>query len=241
MGAPRSAPRCHPCGAPPGGACHQGTVGQSVDGRARDSSLRLDTENKTLGATAWDEEARAASRTQGAQSAQDPGGVGDAWGSTITVPPTYARAPHGARAVDQVPRPPAHNTPLIASMTTQGLGAALLVDGATDGIAFAPSGAPFLVPTRVPGTRVVMDHLPTRRRGRAVIAACGCTVLDLPSSAPDVAPLEEACAKLQARIRHAKARTRAALYEAIATSLTQITAADAHGYCAHGGSGPAVQ
>ncbi len=214
-----------------------------MDGRARDSSLRLDTEKKTLGATERDEEARAAYRTQVAQYAQDQVVVVDECGSNINLTPTYARAPKGERAVDQVPRNTAQNTTLIASMTTQGMGAAMLLDGATDGIAFETYVAQFLVPTLVPGKIVVMDHLRVHKRSRVreLIEACGCTVLDLPSYSPDLSPIEEAFSKLKALIRQAKARTREALYEAIATSLTQITAADAHGYFAHCGYGTAVQ
>ena len=44
-------------------------------------------------------------------------------------------------------------------MTTQGMGAAMLLDGATDDIAFETYVAQFLVATLVPGKIVVMDTL----------------------------------------------------------------------------------
>ncbi len=81
-----------------------------------------------------------------------------------------------------------------------------------------------------------------KRRGVGeVIAARGCAVLYLPSYAPDVSPIEEAFSKLKARVRQAKARTRDARYDAIATALEQITAAAAQGYFTHCGYGSAVQ
>ena len=198
---------------------------------------------KTVGATERDEVARAAYRTQVARYNQDQVVVVDEWGSNIHLTSIYARAPTGERAVDQVPRNTEQNTTLIASMTTQGMGAAMLLDGATDGIAFESYVEHFLGPTRVPGQIVVMDNLRAHKRSRVreLIEACGCTVLDLPSSAPAVSPIEEAFSKLKARIRQAKARTREALYEAIATALEQITTADAQGYFTHCGSGSRVQ
>jgi transposase len=214
-----------------------------VDGRARDKALRLDAQKKTLGATERDEQARAAYRIQVASYNQDQVVVVDECGSNINLTPIYARAPKGERAVDQVPRNTAQNTTLIASMTTQGMGAAMLLDGATDGIAFESYVAHFLAPTLIPGQIVVMDNLRAHKRSgvHELIEARGCTVLYLPAYSPDLSPIEEAFSTLKALVRRVRARTREALYEAIATALEQITAADAQGYFAHCGYGIAVQ
>jgi transposase len=223
--------------------CNPPNIRQPVDGRARDSTLGLDTEKKTLGATERDEAARTAYRAQVAWYDQASVVVVDECGSNINLTPIYARAPKGERAVDQVPRNTEQNTTLIAAMTTQGMGAAMLLNGATDGIAFETYVAQFLVPTLVPGKIVVLDNLRAHKRSRIreLIEACGCTILYLPAYSPDLSPIEEAFSKLKALVRQAKARTRAALYDAIATALEQITAGDAQGYFAHCGYGTAVQ
>ncbi len=214
-----------------------------MDGRARNTALRLDAQKKTLGATERDEQARAAYRTQVASYNQDLVVVVDECGSNINLTPIYARALKGERAVDQVPRNTAQNTTLIASMTTQGMGAAMLLDGATDGIAFESYVAHFLAPTLIPGQIVVMDNLRAHKRSgvHELIEARGCTVLYLPAYSPDLSPIEEAFSKLKALVRRVRARTREAHYEAIATALEQITTADAQGYFAHCGYGIAVQ
>ncbi len=223
--------------------CNPSNVRQRVDGRARDKALRLDAQKKTLGATERDEQARAAYRIQVASYNQDQVVVVDECGSNINLTPIYARAPKGEPAVDQVPRNTAQNTTLIASMTTQGMGAAMLLDGATDGIAFESYVAHFLAPTLIPGQIVVMDNLRAHKRSgvHELIEARGCTVLYLPAYSPDLSPIEEAFSKLKALVRRVRARTREALYEAIATALEQITTADAQGYFAHCGYGIAVQ
>jgi hypothetical protein len=132
--------------------CTPPTIGEPVDGRACEQTLGLDTEKKTLGATQRDEAARTAYRAQGARYDQERVVGVDACGSTINLTPSYARAPKGERAVDRVPRNTEQNTPLIAAMTTQGMGAAMLLDGATDGLAFEPDVDHFVGPTLVPAT-----------------------------------------------------------------------------------------
>ncbi len=223
--------------------CNAAHSGEPVDGRAGDTPLGLDTEKKTLGATERDEVARTAYRAQVAHYDPDQLVGVDACGSNINLTPIYARAPTGERAVDQVPRNTEQNTTLIAAMTTQGMGAAMLLDGATDGLAFETYVEHFLGPTLVPGQIIVMDNLRAHKRSRVgeLIAARGCAVLYLPAYSPDLSPIEEAFSKLKALVRRAKARTRAALYDAIALALEQITAADAQGYFSHCGYGSAVQ
>ncbi len=214
-----------------------------MDGRARHSTPRLDTPKKTVGATERDEVARVADRAQVARYNQDQVVVVDACGTNIHLTPIYARAPKGERAVDQVPRNIEQNTTLIASMPTHGMGAARLLHGATDGLAFETYVEHFLGPTLVPGQIVVMDNWSAHKQRRVgeLIEARGCAVLYLPAYSPDLSPIEEAFSKLKALFRQAKARTRAALYDAIATALEQITAADAQGYFTHCGYGSAVQ
>ncbi len=161
----------------------------------------------------------------------------DESGANLNLTPRYARAPRGQRAYGHVPRNTPPNTTLIASLTTQGMGPAMTISGATDTAAFEVYIAHFLVPSLVPGQIVVMDNLSAHksRRVEALITGCGCALWYLPSYSPDLSPIEAAFAKLKAVLRRAKARTHEALEDAIALALDQITAADARGFFVHCG------
>ena len=129
-----------------------------MDGGARHPPLGLDAQTQTLGATERDEQARAAYREQGAQHHADAYVIVDECGSNINLTPIYARAPKGERALGSVPRTTEKNTTLIASMTTHGMGSAMLLDGATDTTAFAMYVEQVLAPVLVPGQIVVLDN-----------------------------------------------------------------------------------
>lgn len=167
----------------------------------------------------------------------------DETGSNIHLTPRFARAPRGTRAPGRVPHNIAKNTTLIASMTTGGMGPAMLLDGATDTAAFAVYVERFLVPALRPGQVVVLDNLSAHKSTRiqALIEAKGCELWYLPAYSPDLSPIEEAFAKLKQLLRRAAARTRDALHTAIATAIDQITAQDANGFFGHCGYGKQVQ
>jgi transposase len=192
-----------------------------------------------LGATERVEQPRQAYREHVARRAAADFVVVDECGSNINLTPRYARAPKGKRAIGSVPRNTNKNTTLIASMTTAGMGPAMLLEGATDTAAFEAYLEHLLVPALVPGQVVVLDNLSahTSVRVRELIEACGCAVWFLPAYSPDVSPIEEAFSKLKALLRRAEARTREALHVAIAKALEQITALDAQGFFTHCGYG----
>lgn len=169
--------------------------------------------------------------------------VVDECGSNINLTPIYARAPKGVRATGHIPRNTEKNTTLIASMTTRGMGPALLLEGATDTAAFEVYMEQMLVPELRPGQGVVIDNLSAHKseRVRTLIEARGCELWFLPAYSPDLSPIEEAFSKLKTLLRRAEARTREALYDAIAAALELITASDAQGFFRHGGYGAQVQ
>ncbi len=169
--------------------------------------------------------------------------VVDECGSNINLTPIYARAPRGMRAYGQVPRNTEKNTTLIASLTIAGMGPALLLEGATDTAAFEVYVEQVLAPELRPGQVVVIDNLSAHKseRVRTLIEARGCELWFLPAYSPDLSPIEEAFSKLKALVRRSEARTREALYDAIATALERIRASDAHGYFRHGGYGTRAQ
>ena len=158
-------------------------------------------------------------------------------GSNLKLTPRYARAPRGARAAGQVPRNTPRNTTLIAALHLEGMGAAMVLEGATDTRAFELYIEAFLVPTLRPGQVVVLDNLSAHKstRVRTLIKARGCELWSLPAYSPDLSPIEEAYAKLKNGLRRVGARTEAGLIDAIAVGLDTISAADARGFFTHCG------
>jgi transposase len=208
-----------------------------VDVRPRHPWHGLDAQQTTLGATERDEEQRHAFRQQiAAASATDFVIVAEP-GRTLNRAPRYARAPRGARAPGYIPRTTPRTTTVIAAMTTDGMGAARVIDGATDTTAFAVDGAHVLVPTLTPGPVGVLDNLSAHHSGRvrSLSADAGCALWYVPAYSPDLSPIEEACSQRKTLLRRAKARTKAPLLEAIGRALDQMTSNDAHGYFTHCG------
>ena len=164
----------------------------------------------------------------------------DETGSHIAMTPLYAYAPRGERAIGKVPRNYGAIMTLIASMSMQGMGEALILDGAADGAAFAIYVEQILAPSLRPGQIVILDNLSIHLgpRVRQAIEARGCRLLFLPAYSPDFSPIEEAFSKLKTLLRRVGARTREALQEAIATALDLIRATDALGWFTHCGYPP---
>lgn len=163
--------------------------------------------------------------------------VVDEMGSNIGLTPFYAWAPKGQRAFGSVPRNYGKNTTLLASLSLSGMGASMLLEGATDAPAFETYIEQVLAPSLRPGQVVVMDNLSahTGPKVRQAIHAQGCWLLFLPSYSPDLSPIEEAFSKIKAFLRRRGARTREDLYEALSQALEIITAHDALGWFTHCG------
>jgi transposase len=161
----------------------------------------------------------------------------DEFGSNLDMHPTHAWAPLGERALAVVPRNTPTNTTTIASLTTQGMGPAMLVRGGVSQQIFEAYLEQVLAPTLRPGQIVLADNLSAHKSERAqeIIAGCGSTLVYLPPYSPDYSPIELAIAKIKAELRRAASRTREALEAAIATALAQITAADARAFFEHCG------
>lgn len=164
----------------------------------------------------------------------------DETGSHMAMTPLYASAPRGERALGKVPRTYGAIMTLIASLSMQGMGEALILDGAADGATFELYVEQILAPSLHPGQIVILDHLSIHLspRVRQAIEARGCRLLFLPASSPDFSPIEEAFSKLKTLLRRVGARTREDLQEALATALGLITAQDARGWFPQCGSLP---
>jgi transposase len=166
----------------------------------------------------------------------------DEMGTNTSLHPLYAWSPKGERARCSVPRNRGPNTTLLASMTAEGMGACLAVEGATTRIVFEAYVEKVLVPSLRHGQVVLMDNLSAHKgeRVRELVEKAGCELLYLPPYSPDFSPIEEAFSKVKGLLRKAEARSRKALVEAMGKALDAVTAQDARrffehcGYCALG-------
>jgi transposase len=167
----------------------------------------------------------------------------DEMGTNTSLSPVYAWAPKGQRAYWSVPRNRGANTTVLSSMSTEGMGPSLTVEGATDTAVFEAYVEQVLAPTLRSGQVVVMDNLSAHKgeRVRELIEERGCELIYLPSYSPDLNPIEEAFSKIKGLVREAEARTREALVEAIGSALSAVTSGDACGFFEHCGYRMSVQ
>ena len=117
------------------------------------------------------------------------------------------------------------------------MGDAFLLEGSADTTVFELYIEQILAPSLQAGRIVILDNLHTHtgEKVRQAIEAQGCQLLFLPSSSPDLSPIEQAFSKIKAVLRRVGARTPEALQEAIGQALLTITARDALGWFTHGG------
>ena len=167
----------------------------------------------------------------------------DEMGTNISLSPLYGWALRGERALYSVPRNRGANTTVLSSMSAEGMGASLTVEGATTSVVFEAYVEQVLAPTLRTGQVVVLDNLSAHKGGRVreLIEGRGCELIYLPSYSPDFNPIEEAFAKIKALLRKSEARTREALLEAIGSAISAVTAKDVRGFFEHCGYHAVVQ
>ena len=167
----------------------------------------------------------------------------DEMGTNISLSPLYGWAKKGQRAHCSAPRNRGKNTTLLASMSVEGMGPSLAVEGATTAAVFETYVERVLAPTLRKRQVVVMDNLSAHKgeRVRELIEGRGCELLYLPSYSPDLNPIEEAFSKIKGLIRKAQARSREALLEAIGAAISALSAQDARGFFGHCGYRAMVQ
>jgi hypothetical protein len=121
----------------------------------------------------------------------------DEMGANTSLCPLYAYSPRGQRAHAKVPRNRGKNTTLLASMTAEGMGPCVAVEGTTTLAVFETYVEQVLVSTLRPGQVVVLDNLSSHKGGRVreLVGSRGCELLFLPSYWPDLNPIEEAFSK----------------------------------------------
>jgi transposase len=118
--------------------------------------------------------------------------------------------------------------PLVAGLCLSGITAPYVMDGAMTGDVFLQYIKQILAPTLTAGDIVVMDNVATHKVAgiREAIEACGATLLYLPPYSPDLNPIEKAFAKIKATLRKIRARTREALWQAIALAFEDFSSTE---------------
>jgi len=161
----------------------------------------------------------------------------DEMGANISLSPLRAWSRRGQRAYCSVPRNRGPNTTLLASMSVEGMGPSLAVEGATTAAVFEVYIGKVLAPSLQPGQVVVMDNLSAHKgeRIRELVESRGCELLCLPPYSPDLNPIEEAFSKMKGILRKAEARSREALIEAMGGALDALTSRDTRGFFRHCG------
>jgi transposase len=151
----------------------------------------------------------------------------------------HGYAPKGERLRLSVPRDRGKNTTLLSSMTSEGMGPSMAVEGSTTAEVFEAYLEHFLAPELRRGQVVVMDNLGAHKpkRVRELIEGRGCELLYL----PDNNPIEEAFSKIKGLLRKAQARTREALVETMGWALSAVSSQDARGFFEHAGYRPVGQ
>jgi transposase len=204
----------------------------------------MEPKKRSLAAGERDEFLRAAWRTLVAEEVDAKQLVFvDEMGANVSLSALYAWSRKGKRALGSAPRNWGKNLTLLASITQEGVGPCLAVEGSTTREIFEAYLEGVLAPTLSPGQVVVMDNLSAHKGGRVkeILEGAGCELVYLPPYSPDFNPIEQAFSKVKGLVRRAEARTREALIEAMGRALSALSAMDAWTFFAHCGYREVVQ
>ena len=105
----------------------------------------------------------------------------DEMGTNVSLSPLYACSRKGERAFGSAPRNWGKNLTLLASITPEGLGPSLAVEGPTTREVFEAYLEQVLAPSLRPGRVVVMDNLSAHKGGRVkeIIEGVGAASLSI--------------------------------------------------------------
>ena len=113
--------------------------------------------------------------------------------TNIALTPRYASsAPKGERAYGKAPRNWGKNVTLISSVTLEGMGPSMSIEGSSDTDSFGIYVREVLAPSLKSGQIVLMDNLSVHTSGwvRELIEERGCQLWLLPSYSPDLNPID---------------------------------------------------
>ena len=123
----------------------------------------------------------------------------DEMGTNVSLSPLYAWSRKGERAFGSAPQNWGKNVTLLASITREGLGPCLAVEGPTTREVFEAYLERVLAPSLRPGRIVMLDNLSAHKGGkvREIVEDAGCEVVYLPPYSPDLNPIEQAFSKVK--------------------------------------------
>ena len=158
----------------------------------------------------------------------------DECGTNTKMARLYGRSRRGERCRAAIPHGHWKTTTLIAALSTEGIIAPMIMDGAMDGEMFQAYVQTLLAPCLMPGDIVILDNLPAHKVAGAsrAIEAAGALLLFLPPYSPDFNPIEKAINQIKAYLKKTAARTREELHDAIAKAIDLVTPQNAQNYFA---------
>lgn len=160
----------------------------------------------------------------------------DESGVTTDMTRRFGRAAVGERVVDSAPGKWRTLT-ILGAISLDGWFATMTIEAPTDGDVFQEFLRQVLCPKLTPGRVVVMDNLRAHKVDgvRQLVESTGATLRYLPPYSPDFNPIEQCWAQLKQLLRAVKARTVAALEQAIAEVQRALTPTHATACFAHCG------
>jgi transposase len=158
-------------------------------------------------------------------------------GATLNLTPAFARSGKGTRADGEQPTSPGTRISTIGAMTINAMLTAMCFEGTLNGHVFLFFLKHFLCPLLRPGQIVILDNAKAHivEGVRELIESKGARLLYLPPYSPDLNPIELAWSKIKQVLRQARARTVAALYQALSQTRTTITPDNATAFFKHVG------
>lgn len=143
----------------------------------------------------------------------------------------------GTRLIEAVPYGHWMTTTFLAGLTTEGMIAPLVIEGALNGELFRAYVEQQLASVLKPGSIVVMDNLSSHKVAgvKEAIEKVDASILYLPPYSPDLNPIELAFSKFKWLIKSAKERKAEALYNLCATLLNHFPAHHCRNYFKHCG------
>jgi transposase len=149
----------------------------------------------------------------------------------------YGYAPKGQRLVDFIPYGHWKTTTFVGGLTTRGIIAPMVLDGAMNAAAFTAYIEQVLAKETRPGDLLLLDNLPAHKTAgvRATLERSGIDYEYLPPYSPDLNPIENAFSKLKRLVRTAAERTVEGLWAAIGRLIDQIRPDECKNYFRHCG------
>lgn len=141
---------------------------------------------------------------------------------------THAYGPKGKRVVSPAPAHPDIRQTVLAGMSTRGILAPLILDGAMNGAVFVAWLEQELFPLMKRGDVLVLDNLGSHHVEAVALCAKrkGIKLMYLPPYSPDFSPIEPMWSKVKAFMRKMGAKTLEEIEKAFCAALDAVSLLD---------------